>query len=51
MVYVCKKKKKMKYKVCIKVLGDEDIIMNNNNVMVDYYYYIWFILYILCYRK
>lgn len=41
----------MKYKVCIKVLDDEDIVMNNNNVMVDYYYYIWFILYILCYRK
>lgn len=41
----------MKYKVCIKVLVDEDIVMNNNNVMVDYYYYIWFILYILCYRK
>lgn len=40
----------MKYKVCIKVLVDEDIVMNNN-VMVDYYYYIWFILYILCYRK
>lgn len=44
-------RKKMKYKVCIKVLDDEDIVMNNNNVMVDYYYYIWFILYILCYRK
>lgn len=41
----------MKYKVCIKVLVDEDIVMNNNNVMVDYYNYDWFILYILCYRK
>lgn len=27
-------RKKMKYKVCIKVLDDEDIVMNNNNVMV-----------------
>lgn len=45
------KRKKMKYKVCIKVLDDEDIVMNKNNVMVDYYYYVWFILYILCYRK
>lgn len=28
------KRKKMKYKVCIKVSDDEDTVMNNNNVMV-----------------
>lgn len=39
----------MKYKVCIKVLDDEDIVMNNNNVMVIII--IFGLFYIFCVRE